>query len=92
MNYGQISDTRFADVGNAPTDLFFDIRYPRENFTGLVDDFAIFFAIKENSKNGTRGMSLTDGPTTRTRIGSQWTCAYGKTHYNPALDPTRTPN
>ena len=27
MNYGQVSDTRFEDVGNAPTDVFFEEIY-----------------------------------------------------------------
>ncbi len=87
MNYGQITDTRFADVGNAPTDVFFNIRYPRENFTGLVDDFALFFAIKENSKNGDKG-NVIDGWTDEKN--EDWVAkdgAYGKTHYNAALDP-----
>ena len=87
MNYGQVSDTRFEDVGNAPTDVFFDFRYPRESFTGLVDDFSIFFAIKENSKNGGQGNVIdawtdNDNEDFIAKDGS-----YGKTHYNPALDP-----
>ncbi len=87
MNYGQISDTRFEDVGNAPTESFFNFRYPRENFTGLVDDFSIFFAVKENSKNGDQGNVIeawTDND------NEDWIAkdgAYGKTHYNPAVDP-----
>jgi hypothetical protein len=87
MNYGQITDTRFADVGNAPTDVFFNIRYPRENFTGLVDDFALFFAIKENTKNGDKG-NVIDGWTDEKN--EDWVAkdgAYGKTHYNAASDP-----
>ena len=88
MNYGQVSDTRFEDVGNAPTDVFFDIRYPREHFTGLVDDFSIFFAIKENSQNGDQGNVIdawtdNDNEDFTAKDGS-----YGKTHYNPALDPS----
>ena len=55
MNYGQITDTRYEDVGNAPTQYFFDFRYPRKNFTGLCDDFSILFALPENTKNGTDG-------------------------------------
>lgn len=87
MNYGQISDTRYEDVGNAPTELFFDFRYPRENFTGLVDDFSLFFAIKENSKNGNQGNVIdawtdNDNEDFIAKDGS-----YGKTHYNPKLDP-----
>lgn len=88
MNYGQITDTRYEDVGNAPTETFFNFRYPRENFTGLVDDFSIFFAIKENSENGDQGNVIeawTDND------NEDWIAkdgAYGNTHYNPANDPT----
>ena len=88
MNYGQISDTRYEDKGNAPTELFYNFRYPRENFTGLVDDFSLFFAIKENSKNGDQGNVIeawTDND------NEDWIAkdgSYGNTHYNPALDPT----
>jgi hypothetical protein len=87
MNYGQITDTRYADVGNAPTDVFFNIRYPRENFTGLVDDFALFFAIRENTKNGDKG-NVIDGWTDEKN--EDWMAidgAYGRTHYNAATDP-----
>jgi hypothetical protein len=87
MNYGQISDTRFADVGNRPTDVFFDIRYPRQGFTGLVDDFSLFFAMPENSKNGNQG-NVIDGWTENDN--EDWVAkdgSYGRTHYNPALDP-----
>jgi hypothetical protein len=91
MNYGQISDTRFEDRGNAPTDIFFDYRYPRQNFTGLVDDFSIFFAIPENSKNGDKGNVIdawteNDNEDFIAKDGS-----YGKTHYNPSLDPNPHP-
>jgi hypothetical protein len=88
MNYGQITDTRYEDVGNAPTELFFDFRYPRENFTGLCDDFSLFFAIKENSKNGDQG-NVIDAWTDNDN--EDWVAkdgSYGRTHYNPALDPT----
>jgi hypothetical protein len=91
MNYGQITDTRYEDVGNAPTDIFFDFRYPRQNFTGLCDDFSIFFAIPENSKNGDQGNVIdawtdNDNEDFVAKDGS-----YGKTHYNAALDPTPHP-
>ena len=87
MNYGQVSDTRYEDKGNAPTDVFYNFRYPRENFTGLVDDFSLFFAIQENSKNENQGNVIeawTDND------NEDWIAkdgSYGKTHYNPALDP-----
>ena len=87
MNYGQISDTRFEDVGNAPTDVFFDIRYPRENFTGLVDDFSLFFAIKENSQNGNQGNVIDAWTDNDNEDFTAKDGAFGKTHYNPALDP-----
>ncbi len=88
MNYGQITDTRYEDVGNAPTELFFDFRYPRENFTGLCDDFAFFVAMQENSKNGNQG-NVIDGWTDNDN--EDWIAkdgSYGSTHYNPNLDPT----
>ena len=87
MNYGQVSDTRFEDVGNAPTDVFFDFRYPRENFTGLVDDFSIFFAIKENSKTNDQGNVIDAWTDNDNEDFIAKDGAYGKTHYNPALDP-----
>ncbi len=87
MNYGQVSDTRFEDVGNAPTEIFFDIRYPRENFTGLVDDFSIFFAIKENSKNGDQGNVIDSWTDNDNEDFTAKDGSFGKTHYNPALDP-----
>ncbi|MCU0643475.1 MAG: hypothetical protein MUC94_04380 [bacterium] len=56
MNYGQISDTRLEDVGNAPTDDFFNFRYPKTKpYGSMCDDFAIFFATEKNSKNGDNG-------------------------------------
>ncbi|MEN8193769.1 MAG: hypothetical protein ABFS12_13185 [Bacteroidota bacterium] len=87
MNYGQITDTRYEDRGNAPTDIFFDFRYPRENFTGLCDDFSVFFAVKENSKNGDQGNVIdawtdNDNEDFIAKDGS-----YGNTHYNPSTDP-----
>ncbi|MGB5875428.1 MAG: hypothetical protein WBH56_17030, partial [Bacteroidota bacterium] len=88
MNYGMITDTRYEDVGNAPTELFFDFRYPRENFTGLCDDFSLFFAVEENSRNGNQG-NVIDGWTDNDN--EDWVAkdgSYGQTHYNPALDPT----
>ncbi len=87
MNYGQISDTRFADVGNAPTDIFYDIRYPRQNFTGLVDDFSIFFAVKENTKNGDKGNVIDAWTDDKNEDFIAKDGAYGLTHYNAALDP-----
>ncbi len=88
MNYGQITDTRYEDRGNAPTDIFFDFRYPRENFTGVCDDFSIFFAIKENSKNEDQGNVIeawtdNDNEDFIAKDGS-----YGNTHYNPSNDPS----
>lgn len=88
MNYGMITDTRYEDVGNAPTQTFYDFRYPRKNFTGLDDDFSIFFALPENSKNGNNG-NVIDGWTENDN--EDWIAkdgSYGNTHYNPALDPT----
>jgi hypothetical protein len=87
MNYGQLTDTRYEDVGNAPTQYFFDFRYPRKNFTGVSDDFALFFAIRENSMNGDNG-NVIDGWTDNDN--EDWIAkdgSYGKTHYNPATDP-----
>jgi len=88
MNYGQITDTRYEDRGNAPTDLFFDFRYPRENFTGLSDDFAIFFAIKENSKNGDQGNVIDAWTDNDNEDFIAKDGAYGNTHYNPNSDPS----
>ncbi|MBU1101806.1 MAG: hypothetical protein KKA84_15520 [Bacteroidetes bacterium] len=87
MNYGQISDTRYEDKGNAPTDLFYDFRYPRENFTGLVDDFSFFFAVKENSKNDNQGNVIDAWTDNGNEDWIAKDAAYGRTHYNPALDP-----
>lgn len=86
MNYGQITDTRYEDRGNSPTDIFFDFRYPRENFTGLCDDFSVMFAIKENSKNGDQGNVIdawtdNDNEDFIAKDGS-----YGNTHYNSSSD------
>jgi hypothetical protein len=87
MNYGQISDTRYEDVGNAPTESFFNFRYPRENFTGLVDDFSLFFAIPQNSKNGNQGNVIEAWTDNDNEDFIAKDGAYGKTHYNPANDP-----
>ncbi|MBN2365060.1 MAG: hypothetical protein EH225_03030 [Calditrichaeota bacterium] len=87
MNFGQVTDTRYEDVGNAPTQYFFDFRYPRRNYTGLCDDFSIFFALPENSMNGNNG-NVIDGWTDNDN--EDWIAkdgSYGKTHYNPATDP-----
>ena len=88
MNFGQITDTRYEDVGNAPTQYFFDFRYPRKDFTGLCDDFSIFFALPENTKNSNNG-NVIDGWTNNDN--EDWIAkdgSYGQTHYNPATDPT----
>lgn len=88
MNYGQITDTRYEDRGNAPTELFFDFRYPRENFTGVSDDFSIFFAIKENSKNGDQGNVIDAWTDNDNEDFIAKDGAYGNTHYNPNTDPS----
>lgn len=88
MNYGQITDTRYEDVGNAPSQYFYDFRYPRKNYTGVADDFSIFFALPQNSENGNNG-NVIDGWTDNDN--EDWVAkdgAYGATHYNPATDPT----
>ena len=87
MNYGQISDTRYEDVGNAPSQYFYDFRYPRKNYTGVSDDFALFFAVRQNTKNNDNG-NVIDGWTDNDN--EDWIAkdgSYGKTHYNPANDP-----
>jgi len=87
MNYGQITDTRYEDVGNAPTQYFFDFRYPRKDFTGLCDDFSILFALPENTMNGNNG-NVIEGWTDNDN--EDWIAkdgSYGRTHYNPATDP-----
>ncbi|GAB4378330.1 MAG: hypothetical protein Kow0042_26820 [Calditrichia bacterium] len=88
MNYGQITDTRYEDVGNAPTQYFYNFRYPRKNFTGVSDDFSLFFALRQNSKNGDNG-NVIDGWTDNDN--EDWIAkdgSYGKTHYNANIDPT----
>jgi len=62
MNFGQITDTRLADPGNAPSDDFFNFRYPRKKYTGMVDDLALVFAVEKNSLNGDNG-NVIDGYT-----------------------------
>ena len=87
MNYGQITDTRYEDVGNAPSQYFYDFRYPRKNYTGVTDDFSIFFAIRQNSKNNNNG-NVIDGWTDNDN--EDWIAkdgSYGLTHYNPSTDP-----
>ncbi len=87
MNYGQITDTRYEDVGNAPTQYFYDFRYPRKNYTGLSDDFSIFFALPNNTMNNNNG-NVIDGWTDNDN--EDWIArdgSYGLTHYNPAFDP-----
>ena len=87
MNYGQITDTRYEDVGNAPTQYFYDFRYPRKDYTGVIDDFSLFFAVPHNSQNGNNG-NVIDGWTDNDN--EDWIAkdgSYGATHYNSALDP-----
>ncbi|MBN1408365.1 MAG: hypothetical protein JW956_11280 [Calditrichaceae bacterium] len=87
MNYGMITDTRYEDVGNAPTQYFFDFRYPRKDFTGLIDDFSIFVAIPKNSMNNNNG-NVIEGWTDNDN--EDWVAkdgSYGLTHYNPSTDP-----
>lgn len=61
MNYGQITDTRLEDPGNAPTDDYYNFRYPRvKPYGSMVDDFALLFAVRENTKNGDNG-NVIDG-------------------------------
>ena len=82
MNFGQITDTRLADPGNAPSDDFFNFRYPRKNYTGLVDDLALVFAVEKNSKNGNNG-NVIDGYTSNNN--EDWIAkdgSLGKTHYD----------
>ncbi len=88
MNYGQISDTRYEDRGNAPTQSFFNFRYPRSNWTSLIDDFSFLFALPDNTKNGNNG-NVIDGYTENDN--EDWQAkdgSYGATHYNPATDPS----
>ena len=88
MNYGQITDTRFEDRGNAPTQSFFNFRYPRANWTSLTDDFSIIFALPDNTKNGNNG-NVIDGYTENDN--EDWIAkdgAFGETHYNPSVDPS----
>jgi len=83
MNYGQISDTRLEDVGNAPTDDFFNFRYPKTKpYRSMCDDFAIFFATEKNSKNGDNG-NFIDGYTANGN--EDWLAkdgSLGATHYD----------
>ncbi|MFH1851787.1 MAG: hypothetical protein ABIA75_05530 [Candidatus Neomarinimicrobiota bacterium] len=83
MNYGQISDTRLEDVGNAPTDDFYNFRYPRTKpYGSMVDDFAICFAVKTNTKNGNNG-NFIDGYTANGN--EDWIAkngSLGATHYD----------
>ena len=88
MNYGQLSDVRYEDVGNAPSQYFYDFRYPRKNYTGLGDDFSIFFAVPKNTKNNNNG-NVIDGWTDNDN--EDWIAkdgSYGATHYNSAMDPS----
>lgn len=83
MNYGQITDTRLCDVGNAPTDDFYNFRYPKTKpYGGMNDDFALCFAIEKNSKNGDNG-NFIDGYTSDGN--EDWIAmdgSLGLTHYD----------
>ena len=82
MNFGQITDTRLADPGNAPSDDFFNFRYPRKKYTGLVDDLALLFAVEKNSMNGDNG-NVIDGYTSNNN--EDWIAkdgSLGLTHYD----------
>ena len=82
MNFGQITDTRLADPGNAPTDDFFNFRYPRKNYSGLVDDFSLIFAVEKNSYNNNNG-NVIDGYTANNN--EDWIAkdgSLGNTHYD----------
>jgi len=87
MNYGQISDTRLEDVGNAPTDDFFNFRYPKAKpYGSMCDDFALCFAVEKNSKNGNNG-NFIDGYTANGN--EDWIAkdgSLGKTHYDGSGD------
>ena len=87
MNYGQISDTRLEDPGNNPSDDFFNFRYPKiKPYGSMVDDFAVFFAIEQNTKNGDNG-NVIDGYTANGN--EDWIAkdgALGKTHYDGSGD------
>jgi len=61
MNYGQITDTRLEDPGNNPSKDFYNFRYPKtEPYGSMVDDFALLFGVRKNSKNGNNG-NVVDG-------------------------------
>lgn len=61
MNYGQITDTRLEDPGNRPSKDFYNFRYPKtEPYGSMIDDFAVLFAVRQNSKNGDNG-NVIDG-------------------------------
>jgi hypothetical protein len=87
MNYGQISDTRLEDVGNAPTDDFFNFRYPKTKpYGSMCDDFSVFFATEKNSKNGDNG-NFIDGYTANGN--EDWLAkdgSLGATHYDGGGD------
>jgi len=83
MNYGQITDTRLEDPGNRPTDEFYNFRYPKvKPYGSMVDDFALCFAVAQNSKNGDNG-NFIDGYTANGN--EDWIAkdgSLGKTHYD----------
>lgn len=83
MNYGQISDTRLEDPGNAPTDDFYNFRYPKiKPYGSMCDDFAICFGVEKNSKNGDNG-NFIDGYTANSN--EDWIAmdgSLGATHYD----------
>lgn len=83
MNYGQITDTRLEDPGNRPSKDFYNFRYPKtEPYGSMVDDFAILFAVRQNSKNGDNG-NVIDGFSANGN--EDWVAkdgSLGKTHYD----------
>ena len=84
MNYGQLTDTRYEDRGNAPTDIFLIIVIHDKILLDCAMTFRFFFAIPDNSKNGNSG-NVIDGWTENDN--EDWIAkdqSFGKTHYNPA--------
>ncbi len=83
MNYGQITDTRLEDPGNNPSKDFYNFRYPKtEPYGSMVDDFALLFAVRQNSKNGDNG-NVIDGFSANGN--EDWIAkdgSLGKTHYD----------
>lgn len=87
MNYGQITDTRLEDPGNAPTDDYYNFRYPRvKPYGSMVDDFALLFAVRQNTKNGDNG-NVIDGFSANGN--EDWIAkdgSLGDTHYDGSGD------